>query len=280
MIAIQNFSFKYSGSKKDAISDISLHVKKGDFLGVIGGSGAGKTTLLQSINGIIPHYLRGELRGKVRVGGFDTIENQPEELARFAGSIRQDIDSQFVASVVEDEILFGLENFGVPDGKIENRLKNALDKIGIADLRERTIATLSGGQKQKVAIAAVVALMPEVLILDEPTGELDPKSSRQIFALLRELNEKHGITIVLVEQKIMLLCEFTKNLAVMKEGKILFHGPVRDVLAHSREMLEAGVNCPRVVTLCDRLKEKKLYGGITPIGLPDAEKMIREALPC
>lgn len=280
MIEVKNLSFKYSGGDKDALSDISLSVRKGDFLGVIGGSGAGKTTLLQSMNGIIPHYFSGESNGVVRVGGFDTAETQPEELAHFVGSIRQDVDSQLVASVVEDEILFGLENFGVPGGKIETRLKSALDKVGIADLRERTIATLSGGQKQKVAIAAIVALMPEVLILDEPTGELDPQSSRQIFALLRELNEKHGITIVLVEQKIMLLCEFTKNLAVMKEGKILFHGPVRDVLDHSGEMLEAGVNCPRVVTLCDRLREKKLYSGITPIGLPDAEKMVHEALSC
>lgn len=280
MITVRDLSFKYAGDEKFALSGVNLHVKKGEFLGVIGGSGAGKTTLLRSMNGLIPHYLRGELYGEVRVGGLDTAEATPEQTARFVGSISQDAVSQFVASVVEDDILFGLENFGVPRDSIEQRVSGALEKVGIAGLRERTIASLSGGQKQKAAIAAVIALMPEVLILDEPTCELDPQSSRQIFALLRELCERHGITIVVVEQKITLLCEFVETLAVMREGNILLHGPVRDVLAHSREMLEAGVNCPRVVTLCDRLREKGLYGGTTPINLTEAEIMAREVMSC
>lgn len=280
MIAIKGLSFKYGESDKFALSNINLQVQKGDFLGVIGGSGAGKSTLLRSMNGIIPHYSRGDLYGEVRIGGFDTVDSAPEQIARFAGSISQDIDSQIVASVVEDEILFGLENFGIQCSDIEARLRAALERAGITELRERTIASLSGGQKQKVAIAAVIALMPEVLILDEPTCELDPQSSRQVFSLLRELNEEYGITVVVAEQKIMLLCEYVKRLAVMSEGQMVLYGPVRDVLVHSSEMLEAGVNCPRVVTLCDRLRAKKLYKGITPIGLHDAEIMVREAVSC
>lgn len=280
MITVKNLCFQYPANDKYALSGINIDIRKGDFLGIIGGSGAGKTTLLRAINGIIPHYCRGELYGEVRVNGLDTVDSAPEQLARLIGSINQDIDAQLVASVVEDEILFGLENFGAPREDIELRLSGALDKVGIAALRHRSFASLSGGQKQKAAIAAIIALLPDILVLDEPTGELDPQSSRQIFALLRELNEKQGITIVVVEQKIMLLCEFVKNLAVMQEGSILLHGEVREVLTHSGEMERAGVNCPRVVTLAGRLREKGLYNGAAPVELDDAENMVREALSC
>lgn len=275
MIKISGLSFKYEGGKEEALKNINMNVCKGDFWGVIGSSGAGKTSLLHAVNGIIPHHFCGDFYGSVLVKGFDTIENKPEELARTVGSVRQDYESQMVSSVVEDEILFGLENFCITRNEIEKRMTDALDKIGIGNLRERNIATLSGGQKQKVAISAIIALMPEILILDEPTGELDPQSSRQIFQLLRNLNEEHGITIVVVEQKIMLLCEFVNKLAVMEDGRIILQGSVSNVLKKSREMESAGVNCPRVVTLADRLTEEKLYCGSIPVNIPDAEKMVR-----
>ena len=275
MIRIKGLSFKYKGGNEDALKEIDLTVKRGEFLGIIGSSGAGKTTLLHAVNGIVPHHFRGEFYGSVEVDGSDTIDNRPEDLAQKVGSVRQDFESQIVSSVVEDEILFGLENFSVPRDDIEKRITDALDKTGIRNLRERNIATLSGGQKQKVAISAIIALMPEILILDEPTGELDPWSSRQIFLLLRELNEKHGITVVVVEQKIMLLCEFARSLAVMESGRIILNGPVAEVLMNSREMERVGVNCPRVVTLADRLREKGLYGGPVPISVPEAEVMVR-----
>ena len=166
MIRIRGLSFKYKGGREEALKEIDLTVKRGDFLGIIGSSGAGKTTLLHAVNGIVPHNFRGEFYGSVEVDGSDTIENRPEALARKVGSVRQDFESQMVSSVVEDEMLFGLENFSVPRDEIEKRVTDALDKTGIRNLRERNIATLSGGQKQKVAIAAIIALMPEILILD------------------------------------------------------------------------------------------------------------------
>ncbi len=275
MIRISGLSFKYEGGREEALKNIDITVRRGDFLGVIGSSGAGKPTLLHAINGIIPHHFHGDYYGSVKVNGSDTVDSKPEQLAGTVGSVRQDFESQMVSSVVEDEILFGLENFSVPRDEIEKRLTDALDKTGIRNLRERNIATLSGGQKQKVAISAIIALMPDVLVLDEPTGELDPQSSRQIFRLLRELNEKHGITIIVVEQKIMLLCEFARSLAVMDGGKIILEGPVADVLKSSRQMESAGVNCPRVVTLADRLKDENLYMGPVPVNIPEAEKMVR-----
>ena len=183
MVEINNLTFKYEGSQKNALENINLHVNKGDFLGIIGESGAGKTTLCSAINALIPHHFKGDYYGSVKVDGQDTFDIAPGLLALKVGSVFQDIDSQMLSTFVEDEILFGLENFGVPKDQIERRLSQALKDIGIEDLRYREIASLSGGQKQKVAIASILALEPEVLLLDEPTGELDPASSRQIFSV-------------------------------------------------------------------------------------------------
>jgi energy-coupling factor transport system ATP-binding protein len=183
-----------------------------------------------------------------------------------------------VAQVVEDEILFGLENFGIPRDEIESRLEEALTAAGIRDLRYRELSSLSGGQKQKTAIAAVIALRPAIIILDEPTGELDPQASRKIFECLKELNEKHGITIIVVEQKIMLLCEFAKRLAVMDSGRLVREGTVKEVLQRPDILEGAGVNIPRVTTLGNRLKQKGLYSGELPRDLPEAELMMRELL--
>ena len=143
-------------------------------MGVIGPSGAGKSTLAAVMSGAIPHHYRGQLFGAALVDGRDTCEVTLTDISRIVGSVNQDIDAQMVASVVEDELLFGLENFGVPHEEIPARVAEALETAGIADLREREIATLSGGQKQKVAIAAILALAPRVLVLDEPTAALDP----------------------------------------------------------------------------------------------------------
>jgi energy-coupling factor transport system ATP-binding protein len=183
-----------------------------------------------------------------------------------------------VSFVVEDEILYGLENFSIPGDEIEERLLSALEAVGILPLRYRTIDSLSGGQKQKVAIAAIIALRPKVLILDEPTSELDPKSSEQIFELLKRLNEKYGITIVVIEQKIMLLSEYVKKLAVMNKGRIIFSGNVRDVLGHSSELEEIGIHCPRVVSLSNSLRDRGADVDGVWINLDEAEAGIRRMI--
>ncbi|GHV95972.1 hypothetical protein AGMMS50293_22920 [Spirochaetia bacterium] len=278
MISIRDLSFRYAGGGRDALSGINLEIPPGEFLGIIGSSGAGKSTLTYALNGIVPHHYPGDFYGSVLVNGLDTVDAGPEALARQAGSVFQDIDGQMVASVVEDEILFGLENFGIPRNEIESRLEEALLAAGIQELRYRELSSLSGGQKQKAAIAAITALKPGIIILDEPTGELDPQSSRKIFDYLRELNEKQGITIIVVEQKIMLLCEFAKRLAVMDKGVLVREGTVTEVLQRPDILEGAGVNIPRVTTLGKALGEKGLYRGELPHNLPQAEAMMKEVL--
>lgn len=277
MISVRELSFRYAGRADFALHGVSLAVKRGGFLGVAGASGAGKSTLLAALNGVVPHHYRGEFYGEVKVGGADTVETSLEELSKKAGYVGQDIESQLVTTSVEDEVLFGLENFGVPHGEIERRLTETLARVGIADLRDRELDSLSGGQKQKVAICAVIALMPEVLVLDEPTGELDPQSSRDLFALLAELNERSGITIVVAEQKTSLLCEFARELAVLRKGELIMQGPVRAILARGEELSAAGVAVPPAARLAARLTARGLYDGAAPVNLGEAETMVREA---
>lgn len=258
MIEIQELTFKYNGAKKNALEKISLEIEKGGFVGIIGESGAGKTTLCNCINGLIPHHYTGDFYGSVKVCGNDTFDIDAGKLALKVGSVFQDIESQITGYLVEDEILFGLENFGIPYNQIEKRITNSLETLGISELRHKEIASLSGGQKQKVVIAAILALEPDILVLDEPTGELDPASSVQIFEMLKKLNEEKGITIVVAEQKIMLLCEFVKKLIVLEHGTCVHYGEIRSTLTHQREMEEAGINCPRVLTLTGKMVEQGL----------------------
>jgi len=278
MIKFKDFSFKYKKSENNALCGINLSIKKGDFVGVIGNSGAGKSTFTYAINGVIPHHFDGDFYGEVKVNGLDTVESSPSELSLTVGSVFQDIDGQMVSSVVEDEILFGLENFGVPHNEIEKRVTDILKMVGIEDLRYRNISTLSGGQKQKVAIAAVVALMPDILVLDEPTAELDPQSSLQIFNMLRMLNEKMGITIIVVEQKIMLLSDFTKRLMIIKDGGIYLDGTPQEVLKDTSVLKQIGVNCPRVASLANNLNERKLYNGAVPVNIDEAVTMVKSII--
>ena len=162
-------------------------------LGITGAAGSGKSTLTYAFNGIIPHCYPGDFYGSVHVCGLDTVEADLTSISRLVGSVCQDIDSQMVSSVVEDEILYGLENFGVPKDQIERRLAASVEAMGIKALRDRTIDSLSGGQKQKVALASIIALEPRVLVLDEPTAELDPVSSVGVFAAQRlRAEEQHN----------------------------------------------------------------------------------------
>jgi energy-coupling factor transport system ATP-binding protein len=279
MIRIRNLSFRYQEADRNALSDINLHVPEGDFLGIIGSSGAGKSTLTYAMNGVAPHHFPGDFYGEVLIDGLDTVNAGAEQISRRVGSVFQDIDGQMVASVAEDEILFGLENFGVDHREIEDRLEGALAAAGISELRNRTISSLSGGQKQKLAIAAITALRPKIIVLDEPSGELDPRSSRRIFEYLRELNEDLGITIVAVEQKIMLLCEFVKHLMVMDRGAVVRQGTVDEVLQRPDILKNAGVNIPRVTSLGERLREQGIYAGELPRDLKQARIMMESLAP-
>ncbi|RNL49090.1 energy-coupling factor ABC transporter ATP-binding protein [Paraeggerthella hongkongensis] len=279
MIEIRDFSFRYREGVAPTVLDVNLTIPDGAFVGITGAAGSGKSTLTYALNGIIPHCYPGDFYGEVLIDGLDTVDTDLTDLSRLVGSVCQDIDSQMVSSVVEDEMLYGLENFGVPRDRIEPRMAEALDAMGISHLRDRVIATLSGGQKQKVAIASILALRPRVLVLDEPTAELDPASSLAVFDLLARYASEHGTTVVVVEQKIALLSEYADLLVIMDEGSVRFAAPPAEVLEHSDELLDIGVNCPRSTSLMNRLRKRGLYRGALCRNVEQATTALAELLP-
>lgn len=277
IIEMECVSFSY-GTAADgayALKDIDLSVEEGTFVGLIGPSGAGKSTLASAITGAIPHHYQGHLFGSTLVAGLDTCEASLTDIAKVAGSVLQDIDAQMVASVVEDELLFGLENFGIDHREIEGRIASALDAVGIADLRHREIATLSGGQKQKVAIAAILAMAPRVIVMDEPTSALDPASARDVFEVLRRAKELTGMTVILIEQTVALLAEYCDRVVVIDQGRIALDGTPTDVFSHGETLRAIGVDTPRTVRISNSLAEAGLAPNDSPaLTLDDAESLV------
>lgn len=253
IVEVKDVTFTYSGAQRHALERVSLAVAEGEFVGIIGPSGAGKSTLAGVMSGAVPHHFAGELYGACLVDGKDTCEVTLTDVSRLVGSVLQDIDAQFVASNVRDELLFGLENFGVAHDEIPARMQQALETVSIEDLRDREIATLSGGQKQKVAIAAILALRPRVLVLDEPTAALDPASSTLVFETLCEVNRSAGITVVVIEQKVALLSEYCSRVVVLDQGKLVFDDTPRKVFSHGERLREIGVDSPRVARVSNSL---------------------------
>ncbi|QWT18262.1 ATP-binding cassette domain-containing protein [Collinsella sp. zg1085] len=260
LLRLEDVSYRYQQRAGRALKDLSLDIQAGEFLGIIGPSGAGKSTLMSTLSGAIPHHFGGALYGAIYLNGTDTCEISLTDISRVVGSVLQDIDTQMVASVVLDELLFGLENFGVDHADISARIDRALKRVGILDLKDREIATLSGGQKQKVAIAAILALQPQVMVLDEPTAALDPESSSMVFEILRELNRDLGITIVVVEQKVALLSKYCSRIAVMHQGSLALVGTPLEVFSQSETLRSIGVDSPRTVRIGNSLQRDGYVG--------------------
>ncbi len=279
IIEVEDVSFSYGESETLALEHVSLDVQPGDFIGIIGPSGAGKSTLAACLSGAIPHHYGGKLYGAVRVEGHDTCEVSLTDISQVVGSVLQDIDTQMVASVVEDELLFGLENFGVAHEEIEERIASTLKTVGITNLRDREIATLSGGQKQKVAIAAILAMRPRVLVLDEPTAALDPASSQLVFETLQQINREQGITVVVIEQKVALLSTFCNRIVVLDGGKVALEGAPQEVFSHASELKQMGVDSPRVARISNSLAAAGLAPQNTPcLTVMQAEELIKRVV--
>lgn len=254
IIELDRINFTYDQAVDPAIQDMTIKIEKGSLVGIIGPSGSGKTTLTRILSGAIPHHCKGQLEGTARIAHLTTCMSSITDISREIGVVLQDIDASSVAACVEDEILFGLENFGVAHSEIEHRLGQALDTVGITDLRDREIATLSGGQKQKVALAAILALRPHVMVLDAPTSALDPMSARSIFEALLLINREQGITVVVSEQSGTLPFEFCDRIIVLDHGRIAFDGTAREVLSHTDSLLRIGTDVPQMARVSTALK--------------------------
>lgn len=253
IIKVQGLNFVYEGSKRRAIADIDLTVNKGEFLVITGPTGAGKSTLCQCLNGIIPNFTKGVMTGKVEVCGMNTREHPVYEMAPHVGLVFQDADSQLFGMTVEEDIVFGPSNLGHDYEECMRRIDKALKDLRIEHLRDRKPQELSGGQKQSVAVGGVYAMLPEVIIFDEPTSMLDPWGKRNVFSIIKDINKVYGITIVLVEHEMNHIAAFADKVAVMDKGRIVLQGTTEEVFAQTERLTELGMNIPHSIDLGRKL---------------------------
>ena len=217
MIHFDHLSYTYPGAALPALQDISLMLPDGELILLIGASGSGKSTLLRCLNGLVPHFSGGALRGNVRVEGLDPVAATPRILSRHVGFVFQDPEAQFVTDRVEDEIAFALENAAMPPQEMRVRVEETLDLLDLTPLRDRPLKTLSGGERQRVAIAAALALRPSILVLDEPTSQLDPKSAEDVLNSLVRLNHDLGLTVILAEHRLERVLPFVDSVIYLPE---------------------------------------------------------------
>lgn len=212
MITLSHVTYSYPDQATPALADFSVILPQGEFVLVVGPSGAGKSTFLRTLNGLVPHFYGGRWAGQIEVGGRNPVDLAPRGMADLVGFVFQDPEAQFVVDTVEDELAFAMENFALPPATMRKRIEEVLDQMGIAELRQRRISTLSGGEKQRVAIAAVLALQPEILVLDEPTSQLDPQAAEEVLLALRQLNEDQGLTVILSEHRLERVAQYADHI--------------------------------------------------------------------
>jgi energy-coupling factor transporter ATP-binding protein EcfA2 len=278
VIEAKDLAYTYPNATKPAIHEVSLKIEKGEFVILTGPSGCGKTTLCRCFNGLIPHFYQGEVAGDIQVADLNVADTPIHKLALHVGLVFQNPENQLFALSVEKDVAFGLENLGVPRETMQKQVNWALNTSGISNLRERAPDELSGGQQQRVAIASIIAMRPEIMVLDEPTSFLDPMGAKKIFEVIDKLSKSLGITVILVEHRLDLAARYANHVIVMDKGKIILDGEPRKVLGSQRARL-LGVGIPKATRLYQILEEENgLKTDKVPVTSEEITKLLREVL--
>ncbi|MGK7377500.1 energy-coupling factor ABC transporter ATP-binding protein [Planococcus sp. 1R117A] len=274
MIDLKNVSYRYPVSDDYVLKNVSFSIEKGKFTAIIGNNSSGKTTLCNTIRGFIPHFYKGDLEGEVLVDGIPIQDAQLGQLAEKVGYVFQNpfIQVSGVKDNVFEEVAFGLENLGVPVDEIRLRVEEMLKLVNIDHLRDKNPFELSGGQRQRVALASIIVMDPDILVIDEPTSQLDPIGTEQIFDIIRLMKER-GKTIVLVEHKMDLIAEYADDLLVMHKGELVMQGAVRDIFADP-QFGQYDIQYPHVTELALLLQK----AGMPLAFLPIRDSELAEAL--
>jgi len=269
-IIVDNLKYRYPSAQELALKGISLEIEKGQFIGVIGPNGAGKSTLCQALVGLVPHFYHGAYGGSVVVDGLEVLKSEISALALKVGLVFQNPFTQVTGAklTVYDEVAFGLENMGLDRAEMIERIDRALTLLDIYRYKDRNPFDLSGGQMQRLAIASIIAMKPQIIVLDEPTSQLDPQGSEEVFKAVDKLKSE-GMTLVMVEHKIEKIAEYADKVALLSGGELVdFDRPIR---VFSRPDLERyGVAAPVYTRICRDLKIKDEKTGLYPITLEGA----------
>lgn len=269
-VSIQDLGWKYAGRKNFAIEHINLDIEEDTFTSIVGPNEHGKTTLVSCIKGLIPNSFHGVWRGKVEIFGEDVRELSAQVLADEIGFVFADPEAQFTSMTVEEELVFGLENIGLPLNEISGRLEWVTEITLISDLLDKPPYEISGGQKQRVAIASVLAMKPRIMILDEPTSMLDPLGKDFIFEILTNIKKEQDLTIIVVEHNIEQVAPLSDQMILMYEGSIAKFAPPSEFFENSDFLYEHGISVPQASAFVDQLGRENLYAGPLPVNLENA----------
>ena len=259
IVNLENVTYKYPLTASPVLRDLTLQVNQGEFVAIVGPNGAGKSTLCYTLAGFVPHFFRGELTGTVEVAGSDSSKSNLHEWVLNVGLAFQNPFNQISGAkyTVFEEIAFGLENIGVPRERMKERVDDVLALTGIADLADRSPYSLSGGQQQRVALASILVMEPKVLVLDEPTSQMDPVGTREVFGVIRRMAEK-CMTVILVEHKVEWIANFADRVIALYEGQILLEGKPQQVLT-SDVLMDKGFGISRYTSVARKAKALGLW---------------------
>jgi energy-coupling factor transporter ATP-binding protein EcfA2 len=260
MISLRQVTYIYPNGSVPALRDLSLAIPKGQFCGVVGRNGSGKSTLAYMIAGFIPHFFHGRLNGDITVAGNDVLLTPLSELVRSTGLVLQNPFNQITGTkfTVREEVAFGLENLGVARAEMYARVEAAMLGVGIHHLADRSPLSLSGGQMQRVAIASILVMRPSILVLDEPTSQLDPAGSREVLGAIRQLAERERVTVVIIEHKLEWLAVYADRIIALADGALVADGEPAQVLTDA-SLLEDGLGQTRYTQVSRRSREIGLW---------------------
>ena len=258
-INLQNVTYKYPLTKEPVLQNLSLQIQEGEFVSVIGPNGAGKSTLCYALAGFVPHFFKGEISGEIEVDGKLSSKSTLDTWVLNVGLAFQNPFNQISGAkyTVFEEIAFGLENIGVPRNEMKKRVEDAMSLTGISELADRSPYSLSGGQQQRVALTSILVMRPRLLVLDEPTSQMDPIGTREVFGVVRKMAEE-GMTVVMVEHKVEWIAEFADRVIALKEGQILLEGTPSEVLT-SDVLIENGFGVSRYTSVAREAKKQGVW---------------------
>jgi len=280
IIEISNLTVIYAATDKPALKNIDLTIYEGEYVALLGLNGAGKTTLELCINGVIPNMIMAEKEGSVKIKGMDTDEYPTRELAKLVGMVFDNPEFQISQMSLAGEIALGLENLGVPPEEMHVRIKEVLEIVGLPGLEERSPFELSGGQQQRLSIASALAMHPEILVMDEPTSNVDPIGKEEVFSVAADLNKKRNMTVILAEHEVEVMAAYADRVVVLHDGEIVLNGTPSEVFQNVEKLTEIGLRVPQVTALVDALKTKRMLdqSTIMPVTLDRAEEYFVEKL--
>jgi energy-coupling factor transporter ATP-binding protein EcfA2 len=271
IVNLQNVTYKYPLTHSPALQNINLQVNEGEFVAIIGPNGAGKSTLCYTIAGFVPHFFKGEMTGSVEVLGIESHQSSLHEWVLNVGLAFQNPFNQISGAkyTVFEELAFGLENIGIPRDEMVTRVEEAMKLTGISDLADRSPYSLSGGQQQRVALTSILVMQPKVLVLDEPTSQLDPIGTREVFVVIQKMAEQ-GMTVILAEHKVEWIAHFVDRVIALKDGQVLLEGTPDEVLT-SRLVEESGFGISRYTSVARKAQEMGLWqSNSLPVTLGEA----------